>query len=89
MNKKTDRRVLRTREVLSNALVDLILEKGYEKITVQNIIDQANIGRSTFYDHFQDKQDLLEKSFGMLADDLNQHVKSHDHDDNVPPHHLR
>lgn len=37
----------------------MIIEKGYEKITVQDIIDRANVGRTTFYSHFQDKQDLL------------------------------
>lgn len=39
--------------------MSLIVEKGYEAITVQNIIDRANLGRSTFYAHYQDKEDLL------------------------------
>lgn len=58
-NEKVDRRVQRTRELLSQALMSLIVEKGYEAITVQNIIDRANLGRSTFYAHYQDKEDLL------------------------------
>lgn len=60
MNQKSpDRRIQRTRQLLLNALLQLILEKGYESITVQDIIDRANVGRSTFYAHFQDKEDLL------------------------------
>jgi AcrR family transcriptional regulator len=61
MNKKdrVDRRVQRTRHLLNHALMSLIVEKDYDSITVQNIIDRANIGRSTFYAHYQNKDDLL------------------------------
>jgi AcrR family transcriptional regulator len=62
---KTDRRVGKTRRALKEALTDLILEKGYESVTVQDIIDRADVGRSTFYAHFMDKDDLL---MGILAD---------------------
>lgn len=58
-DEKTDRRVRRTRELLRNALLSLILEKGYDRVTVQEIIDRADVGRSTFYAHFRDKDDLL------------------------------
>ena len=58
-NPPVDRRVQRTRQLLLDALIKLILEKGYEAITVQDIIDRANVGRSTFYSHFQDKEALL------------------------------
>jgi AcrR family transcriptional regulator len=54
-----DRRVRRTRELLRSALISMILEKGYERVTVQDIIDRADVGRSTFYAHFRDKEDLL------------------------------
>ncbi len=54
-----DRRVQRTRQLLKEALIELIIEDGYNSITVQNIIDRANIGRSTFYAHYKDKEDLL------------------------------
>ena len=56
---RPDRRVSRTRRALKEALTDLILEKGYEAVTVQEIIDRADVGRSTFYSHFLDKDDLL------------------------------
>ncbi|MGH2577250.1 MAG: TetR/AcrR family transcriptional regulator [Actinomycetota bacterium] len=56
---KVDRRVRRTRELLRGALIAMILEKGYERVTVQDIIDRADVGRSTFYAHFRDKEDLL------------------------------
>lgn len=57
--KKIDRRVFRTRQLLNDALVELIVEQGYDLITVQDIIDRANIGRSTFYAHYNCKDDLL------------------------------
>jgi AcrR family transcriptional regulator len=56
---KDDRRVQRTQQLLRTALVSLIEEKGFEALTVQNIIDRANVGRATFYAHFDNKEDLL------------------------------
>lgn len=49
----------RTREQLIQAAMDLILEKGYELVTVQDITDRADLGRGTFYVHFKDKEDVL------------------------------
>ena len=63
---KIDRRVERTRQSLQTALSELILEKGYEKVTVQDVIDRANVGRSTFYAHFEDKEQLLLSGFEPL-----------------------
>jgi AcrR family transcriptional regulator len=60
---KVDRRVRRTRELLRRALLSLIQEQGYDRITVQDIIDRADIGRSTFYAHYRDKDDLLLSGF--------------------------
>ena len=54
-----DRRVQRTQELLRAALMSLIQEKGFESLSVQNIIDRANVGRATFYAHFDSKEDLL------------------------------
>lgn len=64
--KITDRRVQRTRRLLHKALMSLILEKKYESITVQEILDRADVGRSTFYMHFQDKDELLFSGFQYL-----------------------
>ncbi len=58
-----DRRVQRTRQLLQNALLALILEKGYAAITIQDILDRANLGRSTFYAHYREKDDLLVSEF--------------------------
>ncbi len=67
MKEKTpDRRVQRTRRLLHQALMSLSLEKKYESITVQEILDRADVGRSTFYMHFQDKDELLVSGFQHL-----------------------
>jgi AcrR family transcriptional regulator len=67
---KEDRRVQRTRLTLRSAMVSLIRERGFETLTVQDIIDRADVGRSTFYSHFRSKEDLLEGSVAMLRASL-------------------
>ena len=67
---KPDRRVQRTRMLLQESLVDLIIECGYENITVQDILERANCGRSTFYTHFSNKEDLLLGGFEAFNDAL-------------------
>jgi AcrR family transcriptional regulator len=90
---KLDRRIQKTRKLLVDSLLDLILEKGYDDVTIQDIIDRANVGRSTFYAHFENKEQLLigndkfkellsqslEKSSNAEIDLLNiyQHVEEH------------
>jgi len=59
MDKPFDRRVIRTRKLLQDALLQLILEQGYDSIRVQDITDKANLGRATFYVHYADKAALL------------------------------
>lgn len=56
---KIDRRVQRTRELLQAALIALIRERGYEAVTIQEIADRASAGRTTFYLHYVDKDDLF------------------------------
>src|SRR5215204_3030846 len=57
--KKADARVQRTRDALGDALIALMQEKGFDTITVQDVLDRAHISRSTFYSHYSDKDDLL------------------------------
>ncbi|WHY86533.1 TetR/AcrR family transcriptional regulator [Neobacillus novalis] len=56
-----DLRVIRTKDAIRNALVELIEEKGFEAITVKDITNKAKINRGTFYAHYQDKFDLMTK----------------------------
>ncbi|PYS74895.1 MAG: hypothetical protein DMF73_02535 [Acidobacteria bacterium] len=66
--KKLDRRTQRTRHSLTHAMVELVTEKRFDDITVQNLIDRADIGRSTFYSHFRDKEDLFQKNWEAFID---------------------
>jgi len=61
-----DRRVVRTRRSLHDALISLILEKGFENVTVQAVCEKADVGRSTFYVHFADTEELLLSGFDHL-----------------------
>ncbi|MFZ1008567.1 MAG: TetR/AcrR family transcriptional regulator [Candidatus Sulfotelmatobacter sp.] len=74
--KKTDRRILRTRDTLGDALVALMHEKSFEQITVQEVLERAGVGRSTFYVHYRDKDDLfmsdLEEFLELVANMLKQ-----------------
>ncbi len=69
--RKPDQRARRTHERLGNALVQLIQEKPIDEVTVQEVLDRASVGRSTFYFHFRDKNDLLlsqlEKFLEMMS----------------------
>jgi AcrR family transcriptional regulator len=75
--KKTDRRILRTRDALGDALVALMHEKNFDDITVQHVLDRAGVGRATFYAHYRDKEDLfmsdVEEFFTMAASVLKRH----------------
>lgn len=64
---KVDRRIVRTKKALRTALLELIEEKGYEAISVEEITQRANLGRATFYLHYKDKEDLLLEEFVEIA----------------------
>ncbi len=71
---KNDRRSRRTRQALGDALVELMMEKGYEAISVKDIIEHADVGRSTFYSHYADKEELFVSQLDRLVELLSQHV---------------
>ena len=71
MEKKTDRRVLRTRKMLLDGLMDLLKEKDIKDISVKELADYVNINRCTFYLHYKDVYDMLEKIEMELVDDFN------------------
>lgn len=71
-----DRRVQRTRQLLREALFSLIIERGYECIAIQDITEQANLGRTTFYLHYHDKEELLKESIKALFRDMRIEVES-------------
>ncbi|UCE00705.1 MAG: TetR/AcrR family transcriptional regulator [Chloroflexota bacterium] len=65
-----DRRVRRTRRALREAMQNLMAEKGYEQVTVEELTERADIGRTTFYLHYSAKQDLLLEQFDELLEQL-------------------
>ncbi len=71
-----DRRVRKTRRQLRETLVSLVLEHGWDAVSVKDVCDRADIGRSTFYVHFVDKEDLLFSAFdelhGLLVERANE-----------------
>lgn len=82
--KPLDRRSRRTRLMLRDALVELILEKGYEAVTIQDITDRADLARATFYLHYRDKEDLLGSSLEELYDELVSRTRMHERLVGVP-----
>jgi AcrR family transcriptional regulator len=70
MAARKDRRVERTRQLVRAAFRSLLEEKGYETLTVQEIIDRANVGRATFYAHFENKDELFASGFDELRASL-------------------
>ena len=72
-----DRRVNKTRKAIFNALGDLLQEKKFACITVQDIIDRADIGRATFYAHFPAKDDVLVEYVEGIFESLNKQLSGH------------
>ncbi|MBL8020572.1 MAG: TetR family transcriptional regulator [Leptospirales bacterium] len=70
MKRKPDRRIARSRKALHMALMQLLETEPYHEITVQQILDRADVGRSTFYGHFHDKDQLLVWGISNLERDL-------------------
>ena len=68
--RQVDERIRRTRARLGSALVALIHEKPFNDVTVQEVLDRASVGRSTFYLHFRNKNDLLLSQLEMFLDTM-------------------
>ncbi len=68
--KQIDRRVRRTRRALQEALIQLILEQGYDSVTIEEITDRADLGRTTFYLHFKDKEELFMHAIDTICEDF-------------------
>jgi len=75
MTTKIDPRVKRTKQMFEHALLDLMDEKEYKKITVLEIAKRSTLNRATFYLHYFDKDDLLEQILDEALDDLKKSVK--------------
>lgn len=68
-----DRRIQKTRQLIMNTFIDLLAEKGFEKITISDIAERANINRGTVYLHYVDKFDLLDKCIETYVEQLLHH----------------
>lgn len=82
MKVKNDRRSQRTRQALGDALMQLMMEKGYEAVSIKDIIDRANVGRSTFYAHYADKDALFAGQLDRMIEMLIQHTSQGISEDN-------
>jgi len=80
-----DRRSIRTKKMIRLALSELIEEKGFNNISVTDITTRADINRGTFYLHYLDKYDLLEKIENEVIQELNQYVKDFSYEVSVDP----
>ncbi|MGW6405087.1 TetR/AcrR family transcriptional regulator [Streptomyces sp. NPDC055134] len=70
-----DRRIRRSRRSLGAALVELVLERGFTALTVEDITERADVARATFYSHFRDKEDLFARVTSDLLDELAERLR--------------
>ena len=71
-----DERVIKTKKLIKTALSELIQEKGFYHVSITDLTQRANINRGTFYLHYQDKYDLLEKFENEVLDDINTNAEN-------------
>lgn len=83
MQDKNDRRSQRTRQAIDDAFIELLMEKGYDSLSIKDIIDRANVGRSTFYAHYKDKEGLFVSQMGRLVKALSQHAPQEVSEENL------
>ena len=67
---KVDRRIKRTQKLLQEALIALTIEKGYDAVTIHEITDRANVGYTTFFRHYPDKEALLAGVLNLMKDEF-------------------
>lgn len=67
---KIDRRAQRSQQLLGDALIALILERGYDAITVRDITDRADVAHATFYRHYRDKDEMLMRLLEAVVEEL-------------------
>ncbi|MDD3224350.1 MAG: TetR/AcrR family transcriptional regulator C-terminal domain-containing protein [Clostridium sp.] len=80
---KTDRRVKYTKMVIRNSFIKLLKQKPISKITIKEICENADVNRATFYAHYQNQYDLLNKIEARLIDDINAYLSNYEFKDNM------
>ncbi|WP_432661970.1 TetR/AcrR family transcriptional regulator C-terminal domain-containing protein [Wukongibacter baidiensis] len=83
MGKKTDLRIVRTKKSIKRAFLDLLKEKNYNKITIQDIAEEAMINRNTFYLHYLDKDDLLDQLTSQCLSKLKESMNANSNIDTI------
>ncbi|WP_138493551.1 TetR/AcrR family transcriptional regulator [Paenibacillus pinistramenti] len=73
---KIDRRILKTQEALKKAVIELMSEKNFDEITIQDLSDRANVSRGTIYLHYLDKYDLLDKLIETHINELRERCEA-------------
>lgn len=73
---RVDRRILKTQEALKKAVIELMSEKNFDDITIQDLSDRANVSRGTIYLHYVDKYDLLDKLIEFHINELREMCES-------------
>lgn len=77
-----DRRIVKTQQLMLRAMIALLGKQAWNKINVQQICDEANIARSTFYSHFENKQELFDFGFAKLEAQISGNAKGRGLDEN-------
>jgi AcrR family transcriptional regulator len=72
--KGKDRRSQRSQQALIDALIELMAVKNYDSISIKEIVEKANVGRATFYSHYQTKDDLVKGGFERILDETLNHI---------------
>jgi AcrR family transcriptional regulator len=72
---KVDRRIQRTQQLLGDALIALILERGYDALTIMDITERAHVAHATFYRHYKDKEELLAQRLQAIVEEIQQLIE--------------